>query len=640
MKTNLIKALAVSIAMMAPAFAHAGDDTEQSTEIKLGYTAGNLGLNLGFPVRIILKGAIEFPAEQMDRYAGARITRLRVAMGNNLTEQNNYIFITDNLDGEMLYRQEVDRFEYGWNEITLDTPFEIDGRKLFVGFRYESAGETLSLDGEHDNNLANWLYLSQTDENGGQWAHQSGGALNIQAIVEGDNLPQHDIEINRHSIRQYACTGEAMPLWAVVRNLGARTVRDIDVTVCIDGREAISGTVDGLEIPSGEMANVCLGDISFSSNTICDLTAEVTAINGMPDEQPDNNTLAVSNIIVRKDYTVRKVMLEHFSTMNCANCPNAHTAIHDALRFRNDVIHVIHHAGFGVDPLTIPASETFLWLYTDGSGSGKCYAPAVMLDRTNMSGYGATDGNNSTPGPVFLPRRDNLGSLIDKRLSAPALITVDIADSYQPESRRLAVTVSGNVPNGSADRLGAADPRLTIMLIEDGIPGPQEGVTVPMDGPYVHDRVLRRVMTDNVWGDAVQFAADGSYTSKEYSMVIPEGWNVEKLSLVAFVSDFTPTSANSCQILNAAEMAVGEQSGMLPPVADATTTMWTPADENGEIRLPDGCLGARMFTLSGSTVASAVAGDSVLRTCGLPAGIYVISAETAGGTLTAKIIKR
>ncbi|MDE6315202.1 MAG: T9SS type A sorting domain-containing protein, partial [Muribaculaceae bacterium] len=69
-------------------------------------------------------------------------------------------------------------------------------------------------------------------------------------------------------------------------------------------------------------------------------------------------------------------------------------------------------------------------------------------------------------------------------------------------------------------------------------------------------------------------------------------------------------------------------------------TMWTPADENGEIRLPDGCLGARMFTLSGSTVASAVAGDSVLRTCGLPAGIYVISAETAGGTLTAKIIKR
>lgn len=638
MKTNHFRTASLAVLIFLGTLATYAAENARSTQMKLGYTVGNLGLNLGYSFKLIIKGAIQLPAGELNRLSGASITKLRIAVGNNLSEQNNYVFITDDLNGEFLYQQPVDRLEYGWNEISLDKPFEIDGRELFVGYRYESAGETLSLDGESDNNLANWIYISQTDENGGQWSHQSGGALNIQAVVEGDNLPQCDVEINRNTIRTYAGVNQSTPLWGVVRNLGAATVTSLDVDISVDGEKVTSHTIDGLSISSGELDNVHLGDLTFDSNNICDVTVDITAVNGESDLRPGDNSLTVSNIIVRRDYTPRKVMLEHFSTMNCPNCPNAHTAIEDAMRFRNDIIHVVHHAGFGTDPLTIKAAEAYVWFYSDGAGSGSTYAPAAMLDRTNMSAYGATNGDHSTPGPVFSPRRDNLGSLIDKRLSTPALLTVNIANNYESKNRTLKVTVDGHIPNGSADRLSVKDPRLTVMIIEDSIPGPQMGVTVPLSGQYIHDCVLRNVLTD-VWGDAVRFSDNGQYESKEYTTVIPADWNTDKLRIVAFVSDFSTHSSNGCQILNAEEAILHDKTGISSPsIPENSAFSWHPQVANGLVSLPSDCLGARLYSISGVLVSSAAAGAPTLSTDNASRGVYIIIADTNAGPLSAKIV--
>ena len=189
---KMLVALCGSLLATGSVCASAGEG-DVSRQMRLGYTAGNMGLSLGYMTKLIVKGAIELEPSKLEPISGSSITSLRIAVGNKLTCQNNYVFITDDLYGEPLYRQDVAEFHYGWNEVALDVPFEIDGRRLFVGYRYESEGETLSLDGEKDNDLANWISISQTSEEGGSWEHQGGGALNIQAVVEGDNLPQNDI---------------------------------------------------------------------------------------------------------------------------------------------------------------------------------------------------------------------------------------------------------------------------------------------------------------------------------------------------------------------------------------------------------------------------------------------------------------
>lgn len=158
---------------------------EKSTTMKIGYTQGDLTLNVGSEFRVYLKGAIQFPAEYMQRLKGNRITDIRLAIGDKLKEQENDIFITKNLKEKPIYTQNVDRLEVGWNEITLNTPFEITGEELFIGFSYIAQGDVTSLDGGTDNNYADWLSIAQSANEERSWGHQGGGCLTYKAIVKG-----------------------------------------------------------------------------------------------------------------------------------------------------------------------------------------------------------------------------------------------------------------------------------------------------------------------------------------------------------------------------------------------------------------------------------------------------------------------
>lgn len=625
-------ALAVSAASL-PVLA-SETTAEPSNTMRIGYAVpDNEGLNLGLYIHVNFEGAIQYDASDMQRLAGNCITKIRVKVGNELSAQNNFVFITDNLDGEPLYRQNVERFEYGWNEVTLDEPFEIDGRQLFIGFRYESTGEVLSLDGEDDNNKANWLRLSQDAEGAhGSWAHQGGGALNIQAIVEGESLPQNDIRIERHNIRTYAGTRVGNPMSIVVRNMGAAPVRSLGVTLTVDGEKLPMRTIDNLSIESNDMQVVNIGDLEMSSNNIFDLTVDIDQVNGMEDENPVDNSVTVHNIISRKDYTARKVLMEHFSTMQCANCPSAHATIDDALRYRDNVIHVIYHAGFGTDPLTIDAAQTYMHLFTNGQ-TGVYYAPAASLDRVNLANYGATDGNQSTDCPAFFPRRETMGRLIDTRLSSAALVTVSIDHSYDPVSRLLSVTVSGTVPNGSPSRLNSTDPRLTVMITEDSIEGFQKGVTVPMDGPYIHNRALRAVMS-KVWGEPVVFNG-ADYTSQEFSMTLPEEWNDRKLHIVAFMYEYDPVTTASWQVFNADEVSVSHPTAIDRVIYDKEDLVISV--DGGRLILSDDAREVCIRTVDGRQVSFVQAPYGSVNINHLSKGIYIVTAMTSDGMRSAKI---
>ena len=454
----------------------------------------------------------------------------------------------------------------------------------------------------------------------------------IQAIIEGDNLPLNDIKIERHNIRSYAATQEATPMSLVVRNAGAATVNSLEVALTIDGEEQPLRTIEGLNISSNKIQKIDIGGLDMDSNNIFDVNVSITTVNGEQDENPVDNSITVTNVISRKDYTPRKVLMEHFSTMKCANCPIAHSSIEDALRYRDNVIHVTHHAGYGTDDLTIPAAEDFLRLFTNGK-TGSYYAPAASLDRVNMANYGATDGNQATQCPAFFPRREILGRLIDTRLSSPALVTICIDHTFDSSTRRLGVTVSGVVPNGSPTRLNALDPRLTVMITEDNIPGTQTGVTVPMEGPYIHNNVLRTVLSD-VWGEKVDFEND-TYASKEFIFTVPEEWKEENLHVIAFIHDYDPENTANWQVFNAEETDVQNSAGIGGVTSDTRLDF---SLINGVLYLPEGSTELCIYSPQGTPVyKSDICNESVSME-NLQRGIYVVTAKQHETFRSAKII--
>ena len=433
--------------------------------------------------------------------------------------------------------------------------------------------------------------------------------------------------------KRYAGTNAKTPVNLVVKNKGAKTINSLELTYTVEDQETRTSTVGGLDIKSNAVAVVTLKDVVFEHNGVANLDVAVTKVNGEDDENSADNAAMVENVVSKKDYTNRKVLLEHFSTSNCNNCPVAHRNIDNALLYRNDVIHVVHHAGMGTDFLTIPAHEDYLYFFGE-----KVYTPAVMLDRTNMSPYGVGDGagSSSTPGPAFFPVSATLGKLIDQSLSVPAVVTVDINRQYDAATRKLQVVVTGDVPAGTPDRLKATDLRMNIFLVEDSIYGKQLGVADTEN--YCHNNNVRKVLTGS-WGADVTFDG-GKYTSDEYAFELPADWKPEHVRIVAFLSNYSKGDKNACQVFNAnSEELLERDVTAIRQLRDNDADVKVIANA-GQLFIFGNHSGADIFSPAGRLLAHAKAGQTSLQTAALADGLLIVSVKCNGGVKTYKVMNR
>lgn len=606
--------------------------SQKSSLMKIGYTEGDLNLSLGSGITYYIKGAIQFPASYMERLKGNKITTVRLALGGELSEQSNKIFISNKLEEIPLYSQTVEKLNRGWNDIVLNTPFDITGEEIFIGFQYKSSGEVISFDGKEDNNYANWLAHSQTEEDL-TWTHQSGGSLNLQALVSGEYLPQNDASLKEISTRKYAHPGSDTPVDLIIRNMGAADIRTLEVTCTVEDQEPVTLTIENLSIKSNDIGIAPLNNIIVDESGIYNLDIKIDKVNGVSDEDISNNTGSVKNIICKTDYTKRKVLLEQFSTMKCTNCPSAHKTLEDALKFKRDVIRIVHHAGFDTDLLTIPESEKYLFFFSNEKG-GNYYAPGMMLDRTNLAKYGADNGNGGqSPGPAFFPRMESASKLIDQSLSTPALVSLELNKSYNSQTRLLTVSASGKIPAGNVERLNGDNICLNIVLTEDSIPGFQIGADNP--GKYYHSHALRKVLTAT-WGDPIEFTGD-EFHSKEYSFTVPEEWVDKQMHVIAFIANSDQVSSNNCKIYNA------EETDLKDPEISSVESIKQVSELQaytafGDLYIHGEYTKAAIYNTTGCLIREINKPESKIDIRSLDSGIYFIKLDTSKTSSTFKFI--
>ena len=83
--------------------------------------------------------ALYLPEATMGTYKECRITEMHIDLGEPTGKDSVRVFITRSLDEAPLYEQHYTAAKSGWNTIVLDTPFEIDGSALYIG--YEVTGQ-------------------------------------------------------------------------------------------------------------------------------------------------------------------------------------------------------------------------------------------------------------------------------------------------------------------------------------------------------------------------------------------------------------------------------------------------------------------------------------------------------------------
>ncbi len=234
----------------------------------------------------------------------------------------------------------------------------------------------------------------------------------------------------------------------------------------------------------------------------------------------------------------QRVFLEKYTGQHCSNCPDADQDIHDAqTRYGNQLIAVSVHDNsafctpipYNGDTIILRTEDGCTWSETLGMlSTGK---PSILLNRTMSNG-------NYTP-------TKNMYSDIDNILALPATVAIAAAADMTEENVKISMDVE--FLQSTTEPL-----TLTLLLMEDGIIAPQKQPDGSIVNEYVHNHVLRDVITD-VWGMTID--ADGNAGTKRYCEINYNGmssdWNLANCHIVAFVS-----KKDTREILNAAKCSI------------------------------------------------------------------------------------
>lgn len=226
----------------------------------------------------------------------------------------------------------------------------------------------------------------------------------------------------------------------------------------------------------------------------------------------------------------KKVILEELTGVNCTYCPDGHKRA-NAIKDNNpdNVFLVnIHAGGYATPRAGQPDLRT-----SEGNAINSVANPAGSYPAGSVNRFKT---------PQWAENRGLWNASANTILSQSSPVNLYVKSFFDRATRELTTEVevyyTDNVSSNN---------KLTVMLTQDGILGPQSGGTqyYPenfIGDQYIHNHVLRDVITPGgAWGETITETNKGNYTYKKYVTSIPESiQNIPvifyNLDVVAFIS--------------------------------------------------------------------------------------------------------
>ena len=586
-----------------------------SDAVQLGYCGDEMTSTFGVALKGELPVAIYLPAGMLQAYEGNRIESISIGLADAATDVS--VFVTEDLNGTPLREQAAGDLPSGWHDIVLDSPVDITGEGLYVGFT-STGYKHIGFSDFHDSPNGVWAYVSYEDQYGGvlrQWetrADEFDGSLSIRAYVAGENMPAAEMSIETLD-NVYVEQDGTGTLTGTVRNNTLASATSYEISYQINNGEAVKQTIEAevacnaldtfrIELPANTLA---VGDYP--------LHAEITTVNGQADAAAWNNA-AEAQYAVREYYFPRKVVVEEGTGTWCAWCPAGIVAFREMEKAYPD-----HFIGIAVHSQDVMAISTYQDLMSMFSGLPSCAVNRV----------------EAITSPTF--------ALVEhayKGMSAPAQVGVEVA-AEMATSGIIDVTAATTFGFDEED----ASYRLCYVLVENGVRGTgldyaqlnaySGGTNGEMGGfedlpnpipaeQMVYDHVARGIYQSftGVLRSIPSTIVKGVANPHTYKIRMPNTVDkTENLELVAMVLDM-----ETGEILNAEKAKVVDNtSGIRETSADASLRLYA---DGGRIVAEGECSALEVYTLQGVAVANS----------GLQRGVYIVRATTPGGIVSRKVL--
>ena len=600
------------------------------------------------PVSHTMCQAIRLPASLLNKYVGCKIDSIEVVLGartgNGLAPDDEAVegvkrgngltaFVCKDLDkvieGDVLTSVSTQDYASGYNKFKFNNSVTIEkDQDLYLGYYITlTPGENLDAvafddpivmgySGEKGNSFIALDFYWQSNSSfptavNGQPYYMNAA---IRGIASGDKFPDGDVGlISLSSGNDYyvECNSPAT-YQAKIRNYSPETVKSMEFSVSVNGKESDNVVLNDLNVPSHEITTIDVPGVKINHEGNLDVKLTVKKVNGVDDSDVADNEMTSSSFAYREGGQIlrRNVLLEQFTSEGYGDAEFVDESYKEFLADQSNVIWVKHHVktkGGFVDQFVTDFEKKYVSLY----GGASTFFPAACFDRMKFLGM-------QDPGPAyFVESNVAFEAMLGNVNLIPSFAELNVRPKHNEADNTITVKVNLNTQANVMP--GQTDLRLTTWLVEDGIVSTeQKGVS----GEYIQDGVIRAVLSEDVWGDKVDISSYSA--SKEYSIAVDPKWNLANMRVVSFLSNYDPTN-KVYQLYNSRESKVQVSSG-ISSVVRTPDSMVTVTDGNVEAINGNTLVG--VHDLSGRSFTGK----------NLPKGMYIVTVSDGKQQSAVKVV--
>jgi len=216
------------------------------------------------------------------------------------------------------------------------------------------------------------------------------------------------------------------------------------------------------------------------------------------------------------------ILLEEFTGVRCINCANGHVAAASLKAANPGRVYSIALHSFNLDEpylysfidLTLDKAEQIQQAYAAGTSK-----PSSMIDRVLFPGESS---------PAYLLAK--WPGYVSTRLAATTPVNVELTNNYNNATRELEIKLKIQYTALVTDQNS-----FTIYLAENNLITAQLMPTGDVDTNYVHNDVMREIITPNGGSSLPEAAVVGRTYLKTFKITIPEDFDPSELEVIAFV---------------------------------------------------------------------------------------------------------
>lgn len=274
----------------------------------------NIDKGYGGTTATVITPYVLFTPEMLKAYTGNQIKKVNIGLYGEAT--NVYLYIKKKpQDTEIIYKQKIGTLDKGWNTIILDSPFEIKGDSISIGYKATFSDKNPNGVGYSSEYYPNGDYVYWNSMN--KWQYTN-GSICIQAVINGNNMPDNEITLKDISNITAPYDAEYVEISGIVRNMGMKTITNYDIRYTVDN-ENLTQENKTVNLPPNKSDTFIIKIPAKEIGTHL-VNLEINKVNGETDANPDNNS--TSAILTVRDKTfMKRIVVEEGTGTWCGWCP-------------------------------------------------------------------------------------------------------------------------------------------------------------------------------------------------------------------------------------------------------------------------------------------------------------------------------